>query len=162
MQEELRGFNVVARPLHQDYFNEYLCMFSPTVQQALHLGDSQGEYAYITMQCSKNRGEKSFFYCIFEVVHNHLIGAIEIRNTYERGQLYSWLHESYWGMGFYQEALRVVANAYFAHSGLHYFTVHIDLTNQRSYRALKKYGAADNGFVQGPYGKQYQLIIRKK
>ena len=61
-----------------------------------------------------------------------------------------------------QQAIALAAHNYFTCTQERYFNAHIDVTNMRSYCALKKAGFADYGFHNGPRGRQYNLILRKK
>lgn len=162
MNGEMRGQKVIVRPLHSTYFHAYITMFSLSVQRALHVTDVTSELTYLHEQLNKMQRGETFFYCIFDSTSDQLIGAIEIRNNHYRGQLYSWIHEDFWGNGRFQEALKLVAQVYFQATGLSFFNAHVDIANQRSCKALKKCGAAHAGFCDGPYGKQYEMVIRKK
>lgn len=161
MNGEMRGSTIIIRPLHESYFNQYLLMLSPVVQQALHVTDMRSELSYLHDSLQKMARKETFFYCIFNRATEQLIGAIEIRQ-YANGQLYSWLNECFWGKGFFQEALNLVSRCYFQATGNLFFNVRVDVSNKRSYKALKKSGAADIGFYNGPRGKQFELILRKK
>ena len=163
MRGELVGERVTLRLLQSRYIADYLAMFSPQVQHILHVRDSSSEQDYLHNCLQRLEQGHTLFYCVFDNGDDHLIGAIEIRHTNEsRGQLYSWLHECYWGGGRYQEALALISNEYFNSFNTRFFNAHVDVANERSYRALQKFGCAHAGFCQGPYGKQYRLIIRKR
>jgi len=163
VRNELQGDLVTLRKLDPEYFNEYVRMFSPTVQELLHATSAQAELNYLEDRVEKMEQEKTLFYCIFSNATHQLIGAVEIRNEQEAsGQLYIWLNENFWGTGFYQEAIRLISQEYFRNSNRPFFNAHVDVTNKRSYKALKKCGFAEHGFYKGPYGKQYDLVLRKK
>lgn len=160
---EISGERVLARPLAEQHITDYLRMFSNTVRALLHVQSLESEYEYLHACIKKMREGLTHFYCLFNVGDDQLIGAIEIRSYQEnRGQLYSWLNEQYWGSGYYQEALGLVAACYFEQTARTFFSVHIDVENKRSYRALKKCGGAHIGICHGAYGKQYQMIIRRR
>lgn len=159
----LQGEIITLRLLSTEFFSEYVKMFSPKVREMLHVSSANSELEYLEDRVEKIKQRATFFYCIFDNHTNHLIGAVEIRNELEAaGQLYIWIHENYWGSGSYQEALRLCAQEYFKNSDRPFFNAHVDVSNKRSYRALKKCGFAEMGFYKGPYGKQYDLILRKK
>lgn len=163
MLGDLVGERVTLRVLHERYINDYLAMFSPQVQSLLRVHDKKTEHSYLQTCLTYLQQKLTLFYCIFDAQQPQLIGAIEIRHSNEhRGQLYNWLHEAYWGGGRYQEALTLISNEYFRVFNTCYFNAHVDITNERSYRALQKFGCAHAGFCNGAYGKQYKLIIRKR
>ncbi|HZW60867.1 MAG TPA: GNAT family N-acetyltransferase [Candidatus Babeliales bacterium] len=161
--EAIRGNKVILRELHRNFFKAYTEQFTPLVRSILHVPSVEHELLYLEQRLHKMQAGKTLFYCVFDSADNHLIGGIEIRDRLEHfGQLYSWLNECYWGNGRYQEALGLAAQSYFSLTQQRYFTAHVDVTNQRSYYALKKCGFAPSGFVNGPYGKQYSLLLRRK
>lgn len=160
---ELVGRQVTLRLLHERYINNYFAMFSSQVQHMLHVQDVLSEQQYVHTSLTHLERNYTLFYCIFDNADNQLIGAIEIRTFNEdKGQLYNWLHENYWGGGRYQEALALISAEYFRVFDTHFFNAHVDVTNERSYRALQKFGCAHAGFYDGVYSKQYRLIIRKR
>jgi RimJ/RimL family protein N-acetyltransferase len=160
---ELQGEPITLRQLAAEYFNDYVRMFSPTVQELLHASSVKSELEYLENRLEKVLNGLTLFYCIFNNENNNLIGAVEIRNEIEAaGQLYIWINEQFWGTGYYQEAVRLIAQEYFKRSSRPFFNAHVDISNKRSYKALKKCGFAEHGFYKGPYGKQYDLILRKK
>lgn len=148
---------VTIRSLRDSDLDDYERIFTPLVQEALHVSSAAAERIYI-----KERIEGTTF--LFGVLlDNMLIGALEIRDaSTSRGQLYCWLNESFWGNGYFQKALSLAAAFYFNHTNERYITAHVDCNNLRSYRALKKAGFADAGYVAGPHGKQYELLLRRK
>lgn len=161
--QELHGALVVLRPLQQCYFSEYLEAFSPRVRAWLHLRDSAAEIAYLQTALAKCQNNQTYFYCIFDRHVSYLIGALEIRDASQGcGQLYSWIHERYWGKGHFREALLLLSRAYFAWTQALFFSARVDIVNRRSYHALTKCGFAQLGVVAGPRGKQYELILRRK
>lgn len=163
MELELKGSHVILRQLCQSYFDEYVTMFSPLVRAALHVSNPASEIEYLCDCLTKIKKNETLFYCIFDKLSDLLIGGIEIRDEHvSRGQLYSWLHENFWGAGRYQEALTLISQEYFKNSGALFFNAHVDIANQRSYHALRKFGCAQGGFCNGPHGKQYNLIVRKR
>ena len=107
------------------------------------------------------RRGKGLFYCIY--LSHQLIGAIAIRNKDRyAGQLYGWLHEAHRSKCFYQEAVMLIAHTYFTLTQELIISAHVDCDNIISYKAHKKAGFADTGISQGPYGKQFELILRNK
>ena len=137
-------------------------MFSECVAASLHVPSLPNEENYI-FDHIKKQSKNNFFYCIFENSSNQLIGAIEIRDSdHYPGQLYTWLNEQFWGGNRFQEAMYLFADYYFKKTQYNQIRAHVDLQNARSYGALKKAGFADIGMKNGPCGKQYVLLLRKK
>jgi len=161
--KNLKGKIVTLKPLREFFFPQYLKMFSPKVRELLHVSSKDSEIEYLYDRLEKQKEGKTFFYCIFDNETGLLVGAIEIRNPQEAdSQLYSWLNEKYWGTGRYQEALRLVSEKYFEQSRTSFYRANVDISNIRSYKALKKYGFIDSGLKKGPHGGQYMLICRRK
>lgn len=161
--QELKGRDVTLRPLQLEYIDDYLKAFSPEVQTALFVDTPQAERDYLVEAIEKSGRGDAVFFCLFENLHNTLIGAIEIRPSLQHsGQLYCWLNEGYRGKGILKDAMRLAAEAYFKLTGRIFFNAHVDICNNRSYRALKKCGFADMGMSRGPRGMQYELICRRK
>lgn len=152
---------VTIRSLTEHDLDDYERLFTPRVRASLHVSSPAAERIYIKERIAQHATGTTFLFGVIR--DNVLIGALEIRdaNT-SRGQLYCWLNEEFWGNGYFQEALELAASFYFKHTQERYITAHVYCENMRSYRALKKAGFADAGFVQGPHGKQYELIYRKK
>jgi RimJ/RimL family protein N-acetyltransferase len=160
--KELQGELVTLRVLHASFIDAYMQAFSPLVQKQLHCTTPLSELSYISSLVS-NQLLPSLFYCMFDSSRDALIGAIHIRNREQtHNQLYSWMHENYWGSGIFQQALLLCANAYFQSTTQAYFHAHVDVENKRSYHALRKCGFAPIGVLPGPFGKQYDMILRKK
>lgn len=159
----ISGHSIYLYFLQESLINPYLAMFSTKVQSLLHASCKQSEKQYLTNCLAKINEEKTMFYCIFLKNCQQLIGALEIRDGVEfYGQLYCWLHQDYWGQGYMQQAITLTAISYFIHKKQNYFSAHVDITNKRSYYALKKTGFIDAGFFDGPFGKQYRLFYLKK
>ncbi len=190
MQREIKSSLVTLRSLRTEFIGAYLDRFSPAVRAALHATSIETERVYLSARltsseqakelgkawagairvnekregakivCDSTPKDSPFFYCIFDVQCNTLIGAIEIRDACEfAGQLYCWIHEDYWGTGYFQQALQLAAREYFARTSERFFTAHVDIDNMRSYHALRKAGFAPFGFYDGPYGKQHVLLL---
>jgi RimJ/RimL family protein N-acetyltransferase len=137
-------------------------MFSPKVRELLHVSSKDSEIIYLEHRLEKQKKGETFFFCIFENKSKKLIGAIEIRNPKETdSQLYSWLNEKYWGTGMYQEALGLLSKKYFNETNEKIYRAKVDISNLRSYKALKKHGFIDVGLKKGPQGKQYILVLTK-
>jgi RimJ/RimL family protein N-acetyltransferase len=185
LQSKFANSLVTLHALRAEFINAYLECFSPAVRAALQVTSIDSERTYLaarlaqveaTNKVIEKEGDKNkqagkifaakealFFYCIFDTVTKKLIGAIEIRSRDEMaGQLYCWIHENYWGLGHFQQALTGAAQDYFDKTYDRFFTAHVDVTNLRSYAALRKAGFAPWGFHQGPHGKQHVLVLRKK
>ena len=161
---EFIGNQITLRQLQRSFFDAYASMFSPMVQQILHVPDVDQERLYLEERLVKVEEQQTFFYCIFDNERDILIGAIEIRYSAEyRGQLYCWLNEQFWGEGRFNEALALALTAYFAlHPHLYFITAHVDVSNQRSFWALRKCGFAPLGLQQGPHGMQHLMVYRRK
>lgn len=138
--EALIGELVTLRALRKDFFAAYARVFSATIQQVLHVSGVAGELDYLQNQLTQQCMGNSLFYCMFANHDDVLIGAIAIRDMQygTGGNLYNWVNESYWGRGYYQEALRLMVVHYFACTENRYFQAYVDVTNKRSYCALKK------------------------
>ncbi len=152
---------VTIRSLTDGDLDDYERLFTPLVREALHVSSPAIERIYIKERIAQHESGTTFLFGVFS--NHELIGALEIRsaNT-SRGQLYCWLNEQFWGNGYFQEALQLAASFYFNHTQERYITAHVDCENLRSYRALRKAGFVDAGFQNGPHGKQFELIYRKK
>lgn len=141
--------------------DDYERIFTPVIQETLHVSSAAAERIYIKERIAHHADGRTFLFGIF--LNDALIGALEIRDaSTSRGQLYCWLNESFWGNGYFQKALSLAAAFYFDHTNERYITAHVNCDNLRSYRALKKAGFADAGYVMGPHGKQYELLFRRK
>ncbi len=161
--ETLSGSLVTLKRLTRKFVPDYLSMFSECVAIKLHVPSVQNEAQYIADRLKRPNCADLFFYCIFENDSNQLIGALEIRDAEEYpGQLYTWLNQEFWGGNRFQEAMRLAVDYYFQKTNQPQIIAHVDVNNARSYRALKKAGFADIGMKNGPSGKQYVLLLRKK
>lgn len=159
--DALAGERVTLRALRIDFFDAYQKVFSHTVQQLLHVSSIPGELEYLQHQINQHKAGNSFFYCMFTKNDNALIGAIAIRDVQcGAGLLYNWVNELYWGQGYYQEALALFVRYYFTVTHTTHFQAYVDMENKRSYYALKKFGFADSGMRNGPFGWQYELLLR--
>lgn len=159
---EFKGQIITLKELTIDYFEMYLDMFSMKVRSLLHVADERCERSFLEHRLVQHCNREVFFFCIFENESNKLIGSIEVRSPNDsRGQLGSWINEKYWGGGRYQEALRLITQAYFERSCIDVITAHVDVSNMRSYRSLKKFGFIDVATIDGPYGKQYVLAYQR-
>lgn len=152
---------VTIRSLTDGDLDDYERLFTPRVRASLHVSSPAAERIYIKERIAQHETGTTFLFGVF--CDDELIGAIEIRDaSTSRGQLYCWLNEEFWGNGYFQKALALAASFYFEHTNERYITAHVDCDNVRSYRALKKAGFADAGYVVGPHGKQYELLLRRK
>ncbi len=159
---EFRGELITLKELVEEYFDAYLKAFSEQVRRLLHVTDDECERSFLAHRLVQHKRREVFFFCIFDNEHNRLIGAIELRSPNDsRGQLGSWINEKYWGEGRYQEALELIVEAYFERTGVDVITAHVDVSNMRSYRALKKFGFIDVATIDGPSGKQYALVYKR-
>ena len=151
---------IALEVLSHDHIDHYLSVFSQAVREVLRVESVESERVYL-QHVQQELG--TYFFCIFTRDERKLIGAIAIRDAQVySGQLYCWLHEEYWGSGYFQQALIMAAQIYFASTNQAYFTARVDCNNMRSYRALKKCGFADVGRVCGGYCMQFELVLRRQ
>lgn len=156
----LIGRNIFLRLLEESDKLFYMQQFSELVRSLLHVESIQQEEAYFQEHIFFN---KSYFWGIFDLTTNNLCGAIEIRDPGQhRGQLYCWLNEAWWQKGYIQEAIVLAAEEYWNKTNVRFITALVDESNKRSYWSLKKAGFVDVAKIKGPYGKQYELILRNK
>lgn len=152
------GQNIYLKELSQHHFTDYLDMFSPRVQELLGVSSPFAELAYVQTQEHKQQAGETLFFCIFEQTTELLVGSIEIRSKAHRGQLCTWLHEDYWGTGYFQEAFRLASEMYFKkYPHEEHFTARVDISNKRSYKALLKLGCKEMRISSGPREQQYEL-----
>lgn len=156
------GSYLVLDYLQEMYISAYLQAFVEQVRMPLHVPDAASEHTYLLQRLPLVATQQTFFFVLLHTLNRACIGAIEIRGQEHQGQLYCWLHPDYWGKNYFQEAIRLAAQIYFSVTGAAYFTARVDYDNVRSYCALKKNGFADYRLVDGAYGKQYELVLRKK
>lgn len=155
---KLVGSHIFLKELSEDHFTDYLDMFSPRVQELLGVSSPFAELAYIKQQSHRHEEGDTLFFCIFEQATDLLIGSIEIRSKAHRGQLCTWMHEDYWGSGYFQEAFRLASEWYFKkYPHEECFTARVDISNQRSYKALLKLGCKQVNLSPGPREEQYAL-----
>ncbi len=149
--------------LKQSYIESYLHMFSPQVRTVLGVPSLEAERAYIKTHLALQIEGHTHFYVIILPHNNLLIGAIEIRNADAyRGQLYCWMHEHYWGSGYFMRAMHLVSQDYFSKTSALYFNALVSIDNKRSYHALKKCGFVDSGYQRTQEGNQFELILRRR
>lgn len=159
MAKILKTDRVYVKELSTEYVQDYLDMFSTTVQKILGVSSLWNEFEYVHTQIKKQKEGKTFLYGVFEQEKNHLIGSIEIRSEEHRGQLYTWLHQDYWGKGFFQDAFGLVRLEYFAeYKESNKFTARVDVSNTASLKALLKAGCKSMGIKKGPREDQYEII----
>lgn len=160
MKEEIRGaFLKICRLSAQD-IQEYLSAFSPAVRHALRVSSCDLEYIYLQEQLKQQEQGQTDFYAIRITQTNALIGAIEIRNpAIYRGHLYTWIHERFWGTGYFKQALYLVTQEYFSTHSDRYITAYVDQSNKRSYKAFKKCGFIDSAYHIGRDEIEYELLL---
>ncbi len=145
------GKIITLKKLQEDQFIPFHDAFSSTVRKDLEFPETitlDYTIRHLKSEMKKDRERKIFHYCIFDNNDQKLVGGIQIRekNPKDPGQFGCWLNEKYWGGGRIQEAMALISKSYFAQSDADHFTAHVRLWNQRSYRALKKFGFIDTGF----------------
>jgi RimJ/RimL family protein N-acetyltransferase len=161
--EVIFGPRVTLKCMSEHLLIPYLTAFSAQVRLLLHVTSAFEEECYVRDRIEKIKKCETFFYAIYIKKERQVIGALEIRDDQKlRGQLYCWLNENFWKNGYLHEALAVAAPVYFSCTKNNFFTAHVDAGNEQSYRSLKRFGFADAGFVKGPYGLQYELILRQR
>lgn len=152
------GENIFLKELSQEHVSDYLDMFSPRVQEILGVSSPFAELAYVQTQTKKQQMGDTLFFCIYEQKTGTLVGSIEIRSKAHRGQLCTWLHEDYWGTGYFQEAFKLASESYFKkYPHEDHFTARVDVSNKRSYNALRKLGCREIRVSLGPREQQYEL-----
>jgi len=160
MNQLFEGEKVVLKELSEDYIQHYLNALSQKVCTQLAIKHHDDERWYLNQQLQKVKEGTTFFMCIFKKESEQLIGAVEIRNPSYRSQLYNWLHEDYWGKGYWQDAFRLASTAYFkTHPQETTIKARVDIINTRSYYALRKCGFNDLRISEGFRGKQHELIF---
>lgn len=132
---------VYVKTLQEEYVENYLDMFSPKVQELLGVSSLYEERTYVEEQLKKAYNKQTSLYGIFEQKTQSIIGSVEIKSSSYRSQLSMWLHEAYWGKGYFQEAFALVKELYFKeHPQETFFSAYVDATNPRSCKALIKAG----------------------
>ena len=155
---KITGQKVFLKELTTNHIPDYLDMFSPRVQELLGVSSPFAELAYVETQAVKQQAGDTLFFCIYEQKTEILVGSIEIRSKAHRGQLCTWLHEDYWGLGYFQESFRLASENYFKkypHEDC--FTARVDISNKRSYHALLKLGCKEIRISFGPREQQFEL-----
>jgi RimJ/RimL family protein N-acetyltransferase len=149
-------------PLELSLIDRYLGALSPRVADLLHISCLEQEKQYIMPYCEKNLMWP--FFVILESAEGNAIGGIQIRSPeISVGQLYCWINEQYWGKGHFRAALIQACRTFFTHNSEEsLITAHVEVTNERSYYALKKVSFCDKGIRLGSYGPEYELVLLKK
>lgn len=156
---KLLGNQIYLKFLQESHIADYLDLFSPRVQEILGVSSRFSEQQYIQEQCRKQKAEETFFFCIFEKSTDLLIGSLEIRANHHRGQLCTWIHENYWGKGYFKEAFALAKEYYFKKRPQETnITARVDRSNQRSYQALMAVGCTVLGMSRGPREDQYEFV----
>ncbi len=136
-----QGTLVYVKPFEEKYIPSYLDMFSPKVQELLGVPSTFEERTYLETQLQKAEQKQTSLYGIFEQATGQLIGSMEIKSAVYRSQLSMWLHEQYWGKGYFQQAFALVKQIYFKENPeATFFSAYVDVVNTRSCKALVKAG----------------------
>jgi RimJ/RimL family protein N-acetyltransferase len=167
--KEIKGKLVTLRPLKEDYYIDYHNMFSDIVRKSLEFPEhiTLGyTIRYLQDQQRKAEDGTMLLYCIFDNKSNKLIGSVEIRdkNDEDPGQLGCWVNEAYWGGGRFQEALDLITKTYFRlKPNEKSYIAHVRTWNDRSYKALTKYGLKEVGyFYEGGKPTRHILEMKRK
>ena len=155
-RKKIVGDSVDLYQLEDRHIKPYLELFSPTIQELLHVKDPQSEEHYLRERIAQN---EVYFFVIGDKETGLVIGSIEIRKPTFRSQLYCWLHESYWGTGRFDEAMCLAAESYFAETNASSISARVDIDNKRSFHALQKIGFVEIGRAAGPYGLQFEMLL---
>ncbi len=158
-KQKISGKSVALYQLEDEHIKPYLKLFSPTVQELLHVKDSASEERYLRGTLQENNVH---FYVVSDSSTDLIIGSIEIRKPGYRSQLYCWLHEQFWGTGKFYEAMQLASQDYFQKTDERSIAARVDIDNKRSYYALKKVGFIEAGKAAGPHGLQYEMVLIKK
>lgn len=161
MEKKLNEVTLIC--LDESNVQIYLALFSPVLWPYLHVANLDDEKAYL-LDClaRKHRGVPTFFYLIYDNTTDTYVGAVQIRLPHEnKGQLYCWINEKYWGRGYLKPAIELAAENYFKETDLSEFSALVYCDNQRSYHALKKVGFIEVGTTTGPYGQQHILLFMR-
>lgn len=143
---------VYVKPFQEEYIPSYLDMFSPRVQELLGVSSLYEERTYLETQLKKAAHQQTSLYGIFEKTTDTLIGSFEIKSPAYRSQLSMWLHEQYWGKGYFQQAFALVKELYFKeHPQETFFSAYVDAHNPRSCKALVKAGCVIKDTHKGRY-----------
>jgi RimJ/RimL family protein N-acetyltransferase len=166
----IKGKIITLKTIQEEHFIDMHNMLSNAVRKGL----SFPEYFtlnytinYLRHKMNRVKQGKAVNYCIFDNQDNRAVGFVEIRdkNNDDPGQLATWLNENYWGGGRMQEALKLISEIYFSmRNNVDKFDAYVEIWNKRSYRALKKFGMQDAGFIQleGKSNKHYVLECHRK
>ncbi len=166
--------DIHVRLLKEEDVAAYMRMFSPAVRKVLRASCYWHEFDYVHTKLRNQKNNKqnnqiepdraneqaTAFYGIF--LDTSLIGALEIRSPEYRGQLYTWLHEDYWGKGIFQVAFKQICQEYFTNNPeANSITATVDVSNIQSYKALLKAGFTCIAQRPGPYEDQFELSFEK-
>lgn len=157
MGRVLVGPRVELRPLERSFFDAYLNAFSECVRTYIGV-DTESERLYLEAHYRQQKRGETHFFTIFCRHKNELMGAIEVRSARYRGQLYYWLNEKFWSQGFLQEALKLVASYYQAHTKKKEINAFIDVSNRASIKALQKFGFKKKRIHKGSREDQIEMI----
>lgn len=163
---EIAGEIITLKEFKEEDFKALHNMLSPIVRKNLELPDEMT--LEDTINFLKSRQEKAvkgelFVYSIFDNKDKKVIGSIEVRNKEDEsspGLVGCWINENYWGGGRYMEALKLLAEVYFAlYPDIKSITARIELWNQRSYKAAIKFGCKLVGYLKDKNENPTQYIV---
>jgi len=166
--EEVRGSAVTLKKLREEYFPQLHEMFSNEVRKGLEFPPVINfgyTIAYMRELERRSSTTKGMLYVIFDNKDNLPIGTIEIReyDPQDVGQMGCWINEKYWGGGRIVEAIKLISKTYFnRYPEEKSFLAWARVWNQRSYKALKKAGFVDDGYIyHNGKPSYYQLKMHK-
>ncbi|MBY0353383.1 GNAT family N-acetyltransferase [Candidatus Babeliales bacterium] len=163
--EELKGSLVTIKKLKEEHFLDYHNMFSNIVRENMEFPKNitlSYTIMYLKSELKKMNANKMIIYVVYDNADNKLIGSVAIRekNESDPGQCSCWINENYWGGGRIQEALRLIAKAWFMVKPYDSFYAQVRLWNKRSYHALLKAGFVDtNDYFYETNGEKGRHIL---
>lgn len=155
------GIRVQLRLLQNHDISGCLQQLSHVIRHTLYIASHVAELTYSTPQYNVSSDTMAYVYAIIDIRSDTLIGALEaMPYSLHSGQLYIWLDELYWEVGYFQEVMQSMSKLHFHQETMPLITAHIDICDTQSYTAFKKAGFKESAIFDGLYGKQYILCYR--
>jgi RimJ/RimL family protein N-acetyltransferase len=157
--DEIRGSVITLKTIKEEDYMTLYHMFSNDTRKGLEFPAviSFGYMiAYLRDMESRSKEHSGVVYAVWDNKDNLPVGTVEIRGhdpkdpgfQKQLGQLGCWLNENYRGQGRIQEAIKLIAKAYFKQNPNETSFIGWARTwNQRSYNALKKAGLVDDTYI---------------